>query len=379
MDDPRLYPAAAAAPADAARLHRLAEDSLAAGTGAEADAFDSALGEAIDGLLQPGYGEALAALFDTTSSASIYRHLWRILVQRERTGAPDPSQLVRLFALPIVVVAGVEGARSVGKTYELPRAMADVQALTAILRDHHALSGNTTIALGDALVGAESLEMASLPELFAWRRLSGMPLAARSIATSPMVVAVGVEGVHLRFLVGSLLAAPGADPMLSADVGRWGTPLAQVLGRQLARPGVTVLALPRAPQPLVAALWQGRQAQREVGAQIFASNAVRRLRAATGEPTAVLSMHRTSVPTGSGELRLSLSSPFDPRQAEGFRCPLLPLDRVDDVVRMLMTLLKDCRVTDVRVVPGVHADRDSGTGMPLLFKGDAVSPSAVRH
>jgi hypothetical protein len=35
---------------------------------------------------------------------------------------------------------------------------------------------------------------------------------------------------------------------------------------------------------------------------------------------------------------------------------------------MLMDLLRDCRVADVRVLPGVHADRDPVTGGPLLFK-----------
>ena len=78
--------------------------------------------------------------------------------------------------------------------------------------------------------------------------------------------------------------------------------------------------------------------------------------------------------TGGGELRLSLSSPFDPRQAEGFRCSLFPTERVGDVATMLLDLLRDCRVTDVRVLEGVHADRDQATGLTLLFKPDAMSP-----
>ena len=140
-----------------------------------------------------------------------------------------------------------------------------------------------------------------------------------------------------------------------------------------------MLALPRGPLPLVEALWQGRLAQREVGAQVFASNAIRALRAATGEPSAVISVHRSDAPDYEAEVRLSLSSPFDPRSAEGFRCALWPLDRVEDVVSMLATLLADCRVRDVRRKPGVHADRDAATGLPLLFKA-ADTPEAIsRH
>jgi hypothetical protein len=41
---------------------------------------------------------------------------------------------------------------------------------------------------------------------------------------------------------------------------------------------------------------------------------------------------------------------------------------------MLADLLRDCRVADVRTIPGVHADRDPATGLPLLFKPDASDP-----
>jgi hypothetical protein len=38
----------------------------------------------------------------------------------------------------------------------------------------------------------------------------------------------------------------------------------------------------------------------------------------------------------------------------------------------LLDLLRDCRVTDVRVIAGAQADRDPGTGLPLLFRADAI-------
>jgi hypothetical protein len=171
------------------------------------------------------------------------------------------------------------------------------------------------------------------------------------------------------------LASRGADLLRNADVGKWGIPFTQELGRQLGAPGISVLALPRAPQTLLHAVQQGRAAQREVGAHIFAGNAIRKLRASVGEPTAVISAHRAPDAVNGGEVRLSLSSPFDPREAEGFRCPLYPLDRVADVVAMLTELLGECRVSDVRVLPGVHDDSDPVTGLPLLFKGDSLPAS----
>jgi hypothetical protein len=102
---------------------------------------------------------------------------------------------------------------------------------------------------------------------------------------------------------------------------------------------------------------------------LFASTAIRQLRADFGEPTAVISGHRID---GGGELRLSLSSPFAVRDAEGFRCPLYPVDRVEDVLSMIVDLLHVCRVLEIRVLTEVHLDRDPRTGMTLLFRADAI-------
>jgi hypothetical protein len=155
--------------------------------------------------------------------------------------------------------------------------------------------------------------------------------------------------------------------------------LSKALSEELALAGATVLALPRAPQRPLPAVAAGHAAQREVGAQLFAGNAIRKLRVAAGEPTAVISAHRAPDAPGGGELRLSLSSPFVPRDAEGFRCPLYPLDRVTDVATMLVDLLSDCRVTDIRFAAGVHPDRDPTTGRTLLFKPDTLPGAAAVH
>ena len=209
------------------------------------------------------------------------------------------------------------------------------------------------------------------------KRWTNASSPAVALEPAPIALSGGPETVHLRFLVGRALAAPGVDLLHNVEVGKWGIPFTQALGRELGAPGISVLALPRAPQSLVRAVQQGRAAQREVGAHIFAGNAIRKLRASVGEPTAVISAHRAPDAVDGGELRLSLSSPFDPREAEGFRCPLFPLDRVEDVVAMLTELLSECRVTDVRVVPGLHGDRDPVSGLPLLFKGDDVPAAGI--
>lgn len=360
--DPRAFATVAESPA-LAPLYRLAEASLSAATQQDADACDARIAESLASLLQAAAGTRLAELFAAAPSADVYRHLWRLTAERERAASPG---LVRLFAIPVIVVAGIESPSAPAEM--LDGVLADPRALSALLIEHGALAGNQTLALANTLVGADRLDFAHLPELLAWRALPAGG-EAHALPPAPINVVAGGEAVHLRFLVGTALAGPEADLFRDAGVGRWGMPLAQALSRALAVPGVSVLALPRPAQPLVTAAWQGKLAQREVSAQLFASNAIRKLRAGVGEPSAVISVHR--IDGGDGEVRLSLSSPFDPRQAEGFRAPLLPLDRVEDVVQMLRTLLADCRVEDVRREPGVHPDRDPGTGMTLLFKSSA--------
>jgi hypothetical protein len=276
------------------------------------------------------------------------------------------------FALPVVLVSVAESAGIVH-----PGTLPDPERLAWILREHGALAGNRTFALADALVGVDALDLSRLPGLLAAHRLPdtlapGTTPPVRAPSPVPVAFAAGHENVHLRFLAGIAMAKPGANLLRDANVGAWGVPLTRELSRQVGASGASVLALPRAPQRPLPAVAQGRSAQREVGAQVFASNAIRKLRAAFGEPVAVISAHRAPDAPGGGELRLSLSSPFAPREAEGFRCPLYPLDRAGDVATMLERLMADCRVADVRVVRGVHADRDPGTGLTLLFKPETL-------
>ena len=377
IDDPRGFPDPAAAPAEARRLHDLAAASLAAATTQESTALDATIRQFLEELLAPGHGAELADVFATAPAVAIYRHLWRLLAQSELAPVRAGTLNVTVFALPVIVVAGIEDGR--GAEVTLPCVLADVAALVNILREHRALAGNLSFAVANVLVGSRAIDLPHLPGLLSRRALTEAAAHAHVPEPAPIELRGGTETVHLRFLVGSALAAPGADLLRDAQVGNWGIPLAQALARQLAVPGTSVLALPRAPQSLVNALRQGRAAQREVGMQLFAANAIRKLRAAVGEPTAVISAHRAPGAVNGGELRLSLSSPFDPREAEGFRCPLYPQESVADVVAMLAGFMAECRVADVRVVSGVHDDRDSATGLPLLFKGDRLPETPATH
>ena len=376
IPDPRMF--AQSGDAAHAPLLELAAASLAAPTAARADALDRDLVFALAGLLRADTGAQLALLFDAAPSVAVARQLRRRLIEAwteaSREGAAERIAAT-LFALPLVVVAGAQAGTQIAP---LASVLAEPDRVAQLLRDHAALGGNQNFALANTLVGADAIDLAQLPGLLRWqqRALAG-DREARDLEPSPIAAQIGQESVHLRFLLGTAFAAPGVDLLARSGTVGWSMPLAQELGRQLARPDVTVLALPRAPAAPPAALAQGRSAQREVGAQLFASNAIRRLRASVGEPSAVISAHSSPGAPGGGELRLSLSSVFDPRQAEGFRCPLFSGETAGEVATMLGDLLHDCRVTDVRVLPGIHADRDPATNLTLLFKSDALPTSAA--
>ncbi len=378
IGDPRVWPPASAAEPYAGALHQRAEKSLAAATLSEAGQHSDAIYDSFRALIEKQDGVALSKIFESAPSAAIYRHLWRELARAEAAG-DDGAMAMTVFALPLTIVAGRENDDDASAT--LPCVLSNVSEIATLLREHGALFGNHTFALANTLVAADAIDVQRLPLIYAWRKLdngSGA-IAPRDLSAAPIVVDERDARVHLRFIVGVAVAARGIDLVAGNGVGKWGMPLTRMLGPALAPHQATVLILPHAPNRLCVALQQGRAAQREVSAQLFASGAIRKMRASVGEPVAVVSSHHALDAPAGGELRLSLSSVFDPAQAEGFRCPLYRADQTSDVLNMLLALLQDCRVSDIRVLPGVHPDCDPTTGLRLLFKAGALGdlPSNV--
>jgi hypothetical protein len=371
LPDPRRFPFRATTSPRAQRLYGLAEASLGASTGEDAARIDATIAAEIDSMLRER-GEALAELLDGAPSVAIYRHLSRRLAESAKTRRVG-DLAIALFAIPVCIVAGVTTANE--QPVLVDGVLRDVDALVALLQEHGALGGNRSFTLANVLVDARALDVPRLAEL-----RSALDLDAPPLAFEPAAIEIRAgEAVHLRFLLGRAIGSANIDVLRDAGVGRWGLPLAQALNAQLRAPGASLVALPRAAMSLPAAVAIGRSAQRDISAQLFASNAIRTLRASFGEPVAVISAHAASEAPGGGELRVSLSSPLSPRDASGFRCPIHAGERVDDVLTMLVDLLRDCRMGDIRLLSGIHADRDAVTGGPLLFKPDTIPPQAQVH
>jgi hypothetical protein len=371
--DPRNFDEASVPPR-VAQWHALAQASLDAETSSVSASADESLRRALTEALrtQP---DTVELAVEHAPSPFVARHLWRLVDSIWRSDITEDALAVTAFAIPLLLVTGL--ARGLNDV-TLPVVMSQPDAAVSVLRAGAALKGNQTFALSPALVPPSALAISAW---LAWQQLRSLPGRTPSMEAlfgpSPIHVIGGSESVHLRFLIGSALAGRDTDLLADRSVKTWGAELTRELIRQLGADDISLLPLPRAPQSPLPARHEGLVAQREVGAQLFASNAIRNLRASTGEPSAVISSHRAADAPGGGELRLSLSSPFDARDAEGFRCPVYPIEPVTTPLRMLLDLLHDCRVTDVRLLGGVHPDSLVGTNVPLFYKPETIPEGSL--
>ena len=363
LPDPRAFPIYEGALANP--LIDLALAALAAEQGVIQEKRETELRAAMAAMLSAADTGAIADALARAPSLAAQRTLARVLAMAQveaGRAAGDAALPTTVFAIPLVIVAAN------GSPVTVPGALPDSNEFVALMKTGGALRANQTFALSNALVSPAAFALDKLPSTLAWWSLTpGAPVA---VERAPMPVPANQESVFLRFLVGTALAGPGVDLLTERDTGKWGMPFTQAFAKQLGGGGLSLLAMPRPPQTPLAALYQGRAAQREVSLQLFATNAIRKFRSGVGEPEAVISAHRMA--DGSGEVRLSLSNPFDEKGAEGFRAELHATDRAQDVAVLMQDLLRECNVQSVTTLAEVFPDIDAGTRLPMLFRADAL-------
>jgi hypothetical protein len=261
---------------------------------------------------------------------------------------------LRFFAIPLVIVAGSR------KPCAVQGALPEVHVLRGLLEQHGAVGVTRNFGLGNALVSAEALDALSPSALW---RAAGDPTQRAPLDTlqpEPISVAGSREQVHLRFITGAGITPEHLPSFLesASNIGTWGMAMTKELARQLAQSGLEILPMPRPPQPLLTAAHAGRRAQLEAALSLFLGNTLRKFRMAVGDPEAVLSAH--TLDSGAGELRLSLSTPFDDSLFEGFAWPLQPQDDAAEVSQLFQTVLAECRVPSVTVLQQVLPERLPG-------------------
>ncbi len=366
LPDPRAFPIYDESQPDP--LIDLALASLAAELGVIQEKRGKELRVRLAALLTSGDVAAITDSLAGAPSHAVLRHITRMLASAHVDAGQargDAALPATVFAVPVVIVAANSGPVNV------PGALPNIDEISSLMKANGALRGNENFVLSNALAPASAFALEKLPaSLGWWSAASGTPIA---IEKASLPVPANQERVFLRFLVGTALAGPGVDLLTANDAGKWGMPFTQAIAKQLGGGTLSLLAMPRPPRVPLAALMQGRAAQREVSLQLFATNAIRKFRSTVGDPEAVISAHQT---TDGGEVRLSLSNPFDEKGAEGFRAELEASDRAQDVAVLMQDLLRECNVESVTVLADVFPDIDSDSKLPMLFRADALEGAA---
>jgi hypothetical protein len=379
ISDPRVYPNYDTTQANP--LIDLALASLAAEVGVIQEKRDTELRERIAASLNANDVNEIADALTRAPSLAVERHVTRMLaLAHEEAGRAhsDPDLPTTVFAMPLVVVAANASPISI------PGALPNPEEFVALMKGNGALRSNQTFGLSNALASSTAFDLKKLPQTLEWWRAPSEANASPiAIEKQSMQVPANQESVFLRFLVGTAFAAPGVDLLTEKDTGKWGMPFTQTFAKQLGGGSLSLLAMPRPPRSLLAALFQGRAAQREVSLQLFATNAIRKFRSSVGEPEAVISAHRSddaAARSGAsgGEIRLSLSNPFDEKGAEGFRATLYATDRAHDIVVQMQDLLRECNIENVTTLAEVFPDIDPETNVPFFFRADALEEMTQR-
>ncbi len=370
MPDPRAFAAfdslnASETAAAHHALLRRAIDALATEQSVVQQKLDEEIIAEMAALLQSNSTDAIESAIAQSPSLAVQRHLTRRLADAHVAAGRargDQDLPLTVFAIPIVIVAGAAAPS------QLLGALPDVNALVAIMKANGALRGNQSFVLSNSLTSAATFALPELHKTLAWWQATpGVPVA---VPPSRMNVPAAQETAFLRFLVGTAITGPSVNLFTERDTGTWGVPFTQALSKQLTTPTATVLALPRPPVAPLAAMLVGQTSQREIAMQLFTANAVRKFRERVGEPKAVISAHRTG---DGGEVRLSLSNPFDEKGAEGFRAILFANERAQDVAQSMRDLLAECRVEDVQMLAQIYPDAEPNTGMTLFFKPESIA------
>ena len=255
----------------------------------------------------------------------------------------DLPLVTRVFLLPVLfVTAGAAPAVVAG-------ALPDVAELGATLRAAGALGRVESLAWSNALGTLEAAAAVPPERLHALGRHGGGDGGADLLAPAPLQIDDAAEQVHVRLITGVCVTGVDAPTVMetAGQVGRWGMAVSRLLAEQLAVPGLSLLALPRAPASWHAALAQASFAREEIAFQLFATGAIRRIRTATGDPLASVSA------CTDGSVRIELRSPFDDMEVHSHAWRLGPADDMARVEFAITDLLRECRIADVAIAPDV--------------------------
>jgi hypothetical protein len=312
----------------------------------------SALVAAYRDALHRNDAKSIARSLRSATSAAVHRVLWRALDHAIHAApAASDAVVVRLFALPLLIVTGGRAGAVV------PGAVPDVDAVRRVLEAGAGLGPSRNFAFGNALCALESLRAIPPGRLYALQGQGGEDgSAVLDLEPAPVHTASDEEEVHLRFLAGAGVTAAGAPSFLETGsaIGNWGMALTRELAGQLRVDGVSLLPIPRPPATLLAAQPIGMTAREDLAFQAFVSRTLRRFRSEVGEPDLTLAG------LASQGIGVRFSSPFVENRVAVHRRALHAGEDLGEVVQGMLTLLAECGLSNVRLLPEIVDDTRFG-------------------
>ena len=270
-----------------------------------------------------------------------------LFVALDRVLSPPPRASgvqARLYAIPVLIVTG-------GASATIPGVVPDIAQIAKLFEQAGALGHARNFGFSNALTSLDSLEAVS------WARLyrtaigeTGADVGELDLPPASIVCDQRSEAVHLRFLAGAMVTPADAPGFVEtgADIGRWGMAFTRALTAQLAADGVSLLTIPRPPAGFLRAARVGRHAANELGLQLFLSNALRQARTRTGDPDVSIASYSDAT------VRVHLTSAFDDLFDQTYAWRLSPLDDVDQIAGSIFSLLAECRLDRIAVIPSVQ-------------------------
>lgn len=328
-----------------------AAEQLALAPAASRQVLLRALAARMGGMLERGEEAVIREALREPSSPLACRELRSALDLALTSGDDNGAVNMQVFAIPVLFVTGASEKTCV------PGVIPDTNAIQRLFEESGVLGHCRTFGLSNALAALDSVEAIPLQVLRSIAHGQSWHVdGAIDLPPAQITVEANREKVDLRFVCGAALTAANAPAFTESagDIGRWGMALMKELGRQLAVADASLLMIPRQPRSIVRASQEGWFAARELGFQLFLSNALREARMRVGEPDVTIST------TTEPAICVRLSSPFDDMLDQTYGWPLAPCDDLDAIEHGIFSLLQEARVERIEInkaVMGVRLQR----------------------
>ncbi len=268
--------------------------------------------------------QLLSVAYSLAPSFEVARYIWDNLQYVINQSLP-----VQLFALPIVVVVGSNEQVSLVSEINL-------ESFTELFTSKEVLLDKASNYISSKLYDLSVISNLKPSTLLSLARGETELESLEASMVAKPIINID-EGVHLRFIIGSVKNVDNGAPLNLANYNNIGLDLLKLLTTNLAKDGVTIFPLPFAPCKLSAAPLIGDYHFKEIMISFRLSNAVKKLRLAGKAPSLKISSQKNNI-----QIELWL-----PDMLEAEEIWIWTLQRADDfaeITQLLADLFNDMQL-----------------------------------